>query len=286
MTAARLILLLLLILVAVVSSSSVLRRAPAQRDAQRVEAAGCAPTPTPWPTTVRGQSVFADQAAQRAEAGAGRGGGQGPRGSALEAEAAEHRAAAEATQREYEATMRRADDIDPDVKKSSSRSCHDGEPTRSRPRPHLPGRRMPPPGTRFRRSEAAASLGRWTAPNADDVSSRSDSAEGTALGAAEARVGRGDEAARGAAVRPRPARLGLRRGVTAASGGCGGAAAGLRPGPPRDDESDPESERIASPPTSATTCPPDGEREGVDEGPARAGARRGLRADDAGTEGT
>ena len=66
----------------------------------------------------------------------------------LEAEAAEHRAAVEATQRDYESTMRRADDIDPDVKESSfapvERGGSDEEPAPagSTTRP-VPGPRPP-----------------------------------------------------------------------------------------------------------------------------------------------
>ena len=119
MTAARLILLLLLILVAVVLVVLVLRRGSAQRDAQRVEAAGLRTDADTLASTVAGQSVFADQAAQRAELARVEAEDKAREAARLEEEAAEHRAAAEATRREYEATMRRADDIDPDVKKSA-----------------------------------------------------------------------------------------------------------------------------------------------------------------------
>ena len=119
MTAARLILLLLLILIAVVIVLVVLRRGSAQRDAQRVEAAGLRADADTMATTVAGQSVFADQAAQRAELARVEAEDKASEAARLEAEAAEHRAAAEATQRDYEATLRRADDIDPDVKESA-----------------------------------------------------------------------------------------------------------------------------------------------------------------------
>ena len=118
MTAARLILLLLLILVAVVIVVVVLRRGSAQRDAHRVEAAHLRSEAETLAAGVAGQRVFADQAAERAEVARVEAEERAREAARLEAEAAEHRAALEATQRDYEATMRRADDIDPDVKES------------------------------------------------------------------------------------------------------------------------------------------------------------------------
>ena len=88
--------------------------------------------PTPWPPTVAGQSAFADQAAERAELARVEAEDKAREAARLEAEAAEHRAAVEATQRDYEATMRRADDIDPDVKESAFAAV--AEPTRATPR--------------------------------------------------------------------------------------------------------------------------------------------------------
>ena len=96
----------------------VLRRGSAQRDAQRVEAAGLRADADTLATTVAGQSVFADQAAERAELARVEAEDKASEAARLEAEAAEHRAAVEASQRDYEATLRRADDIDPDVKES------------------------------------------------------------------------------------------------------------------------------------------------------------------------
>ncbi|HWO50622.1 MAG TPA: hypothetical protein VNN23_03410, partial [Ornithinibacter sp.] len=92
MTAPRLILLLLLILVAVVLVVLVLRRGSAQRDAQRVEAAGLRTDADTLATTVAGQSVFADQAAQRAELARVEAEDKARVAAQLEAEAAEHRA--------------------------------------------------------------------------------------------------------------------------------------------------------------------------------------------------
>ena len=118
MPAARLLLLLLLILVAVVIVVVVLRRGAAQRDAHRVQAAHLRSDAETLAADVAGQSAFADQATERAEVARVEAEERAREAARLEAEAAEHRAALEATQRDYEATMRRADDIDPDVKES------------------------------------------------------------------------------------------------------------------------------------------------------------------------
>ena len=119
MTALQLILVLLLILVAVVIVVVVLRRGSAQRDAHRVEAAKLRSEADTLAAGMAGQSAFADQAAERAEVARVEAEERAREAARLEAEAAEHRAAVEATQRDYEATMRRADDIDPDVKESA-----------------------------------------------------------------------------------------------------------------------------------------------------------------------
>ena len=151
MTPARLILLLLLILVAVVVVLVVLRRGSAQRDAQRVEAAGLRADADTMATTVAGQSVFADQAAQRAELARVEAEDKASEAARLEAEAAEHRAAAEASQRDYEATLRRADDIDPDVKQSEFPAVADEvEPARRCPDRRMPRPRPTAPGARCR----------------------------------------------------------------------------------------------------------------------------------------
>ena len=80
MTAARLILLLLLILVAVVLVVVLLRRGSAQRDAQRVEAAGLRSEADTLAATMTGQTAFAEQAAERAEVARAGGGAQGSGG--------------------------------------------------------------------------------------------------------------------------------------------------------------------------------------------------------------
>ena len=119
MNAARLLLLLLLIVVAVVVVLVVLRRGSAQRDAQRVEAAGLRSEADTLAATMAGQSAYAEQAAQRAELARLEAEEKAREAERLEAEAAEHKATVEAAQRDYDSTMRRADDIDPDVKESA-----------------------------------------------------------------------------------------------------------------------------------------------------------------------
>src|SRR6478735_5353663 len=119
MSTARLLLLLLLVLVAVVIVLFVLRRGAARRDAQRVEAAGLRSDADAMVATVAGQSAFADQATERAELARVEAEDKAREADRLEQEAVEHRATVEASQRDYETTMRRADDIDPDVKESA-----------------------------------------------------------------------------------------------------------------------------------------------------------------------
>ena len=96
-----------------------LRRGAARRDAQRVEAAGLRSDADAMAATVAGQSVFADQATERAELARVEAEDKAREADRLEQEAVEHRATVEASQRDYETTMRRADDIDPDVKESA-----------------------------------------------------------------------------------------------------------------------------------------------------------------------
>ena len=107
----------------------VLRRGSARRDAHRAEAAGLRSEAETLAATAAGQGAFADQAAQRAEIARVEAEEKAREAARLEAEAAEHRATVEATQREYEATMRRADDIDPDVKESTFPAVAEAEPS-------------------------------------------------------------------------------------------------------------------------------------------------------------
>lgn len=218
MTAARLILLLLLILIAVVIVLVVLRRGSAQRDAQRVEAAGLRADADTMATTVAGQSVFADQATQRAELARVEAEDKASEAARLEAEAAEHRAAAEATQRDYEATLRRADDIDPDVKESAY--------------PAVTDEVEPAPAVSGSTDAAPAASGTVAAASAND--------DELPMTRAERRVAR--EAAGGSAAESAPAAA---PGAAAATAGA--VAAGTTTWTRRDDdESNPESERIAS----------------------------------------
>ena len=223
MTPARLILLLLLILVAVVVVLVVLRRGSAQRDAQRVEAAGLRADADTMATTVAGQSIFADQATQRAELARVEAEDKASEAARLEAEAAEHRAAAEATQREYEATLRRADDIDPDVKESEFPAVAD----EVEPAPAVSGSTDAAPAPAASGAPAAAVTG---ARAGDDLPM-------TRAERREAREAEVASDAGSASVAP----------SGAAAGTVGSVAAGTSAWTGRtDDESSPESERIAS----------------------------------------
>ncbi|MFL6168631.1 MAG: hypothetical protein ACJ711_03070 [Ornithinibacter sp.] len=162
MTAARLILLLLLVLVVVVIVVVVLRRGSARRDAHRVEAANLRSEAETLAAGLAGQSAFADQAAERAEVARLEAEERAREAARLEAEAAEHRAAVEATQRDYEATMRRADDIDPDVKESQYPAVTEAADGRTGA-----GATHPDAGTDDR-GGAAAGASAWAARGDDD----------------------------------------------------------------------------------------------------------------------
>ncbi|HET7820141.1 MAG TPA: hypothetical protein VFL10_01340 [Ornithinibacter sp.] len=241
MTPFRLILLLLLILVAVVVVLVVLRRGSAQRDAQRVEAAGLRADADALATTVAGQSVFADQAAQRAELARVEAEDKASEAARLEAEAAEHRAAAEASQRDYEATLRRADDIDPDVKQSEFPAVAD----EVEPAAAVSGSTDAAPADTGSTDAAPAATGSTDAGSAP-----------AETGAAAAAVARDDDdvpMTRAARREAREAESGSETAAAsvapAAAGAAavGGVAAGTTAWTGRgDDESNPESERIAS----------------------------------------
>ena len=241
MTPFRLVLLLLLILVAVVVVLVVLRRGSAQRDAQRVEAAGLRADADTLATTVAGQSVFADQAAQRAELARVEAEDKASEAARLEAEAAEHRAAAEASQRDYEATLRRADDIDPDVKQSEFPAVADEV----------------EPATAVSGSTDAAPADTGSPDAAPAATGSTDAGVAPAgAGAAAAVVARDDDdvpMTRAARREAREAEVSSDTGSasvapsTAAAATVGGVAAGTTAWTGRgDDESNPESERIAS----------------------------------------
>lgn len=173
MGAGRLLLLLLLAIVVVAVVVVVMRRGSAKRDEQRVEAADIRGRAGGIAATMEGQQTFAQQAEERAtvaraeaEARAREAQERAAEAARLEDEAAEQRAAAEATRREYETTMRRADDVDPDVKESSFAPVTDDEPA-----PVEGARRSDDdtPMTRAERREAreqaeAGGDGQWGAP--------------------------------------------------------------------------------------------------------------------------
>ena len=220
MTAARLILLLLLILVAVVLVVVLLRRGSAQRDAQRVEAAGLRSEADTLAVTMTGQTAFAEQAAERAEVARAEAERKAAEAARLEAEAAERRAAAEATQRDYETTMRRADDVDPDVKESTFAPVEPAE-AAAEPAPAVSGSTDAAP--------APTTVGAPTPADGDEP----------LMTRAERREAREAELAGGLAPSAAAA--------VPAAGAAGAAAAGAAAWGARDDEdAGSSSERIAS----------------------------------------
>ena len=223
MTAARLILLLLLILVAVVLVVVLLRRGSAQRDAQRVEAAGLRSEADTLAATMTGQTAFAEQAAERAEVARVEAERKAAEAARLEAEAAEHRAAVEATQRDYETTMRRADDLDPDVKESTFAPV-EPEAAVDEPAPAVAGS-----------TDAAP------APTADGAPAAADGDE-TLMTRAERREAREAELAGGLAPSAAASVPAAGAAGAAAAGAAGASAWGARD----DEDAGSSSERIAS----------------------------------------
>jgi hypothetical protein len=118
MTTGQLILILLLVLVAAVLVALILRRGSARREEQRVEAADLRSQAEAVAPTVAGRAAFAEQAEQRADVARAEADEKAREAARLEEEAAEQRRGAEAARQEHEAILRRADDVDPDVKES------------------------------------------------------------------------------------------------------------------------------------------------------------------------
>lgn len=118
MTTGQLILIILLVLVAAVLVAVILRRGSARREEQRVEAADLRSQAEAVAPTVAGRAAFAEQAEQRADVARAEAEEKAREAARLEEEAAEQRRAAEAARQEHEAILRRADDVDPDVKES------------------------------------------------------------------------------------------------------------------------------------------------------------------------
>ncbi|MEO7423236.1 MAG: hypothetical protein ABIU87_12705 [Ornithinibacter sp.] len=98
---------------------------------QRVEAAGIRSDAGELAATVTGQASFAEQAEERAAVVRAEADRKAREAAALESEASAHRDQAEATRRDYEAQLRRADEIDPDVDDSSLPPVDDAPPTRA-----------------------------------------------------------------------------------------------------------------------------------------------------------
>ncbi|HET7761939.1 MAG TPA: hypothetical protein VFL46_06220 [Phycicoccus sp.] len=118
MTTGQLILIILLVLVAAVLVAVILRRGSARREEQRVEAADLRSQAEAVAPTVAGRAAFAEQAEQRADVARAEAEEKAREAARLSEEAAEQRRAAEAARQEHEAILRRADDVDPDVKES------------------------------------------------------------------------------------------------------------------------------------------------------------------------
>lgn len=118
MTTAQLVLIIGLVVIAAILIAVILRRGSQRRDEHRVEAAEMRSEAQEVMAAVAGQTTFAQQADERADVARSEAEEAAREAERLEAEAAERHRAAEASRQEYEAMMRRADDIDPDVKES------------------------------------------------------------------------------------------------------------------------------------------------------------------------
>ncbi|WP_377645235.1 hypothetical protein [Oryzobacter terrae] len=119
MTTTQLLLLLLLVIVVVIAVVWLMRRGAGQKAAARVEAEEIRGRAQEVGASLPGQQAFAEQAEERAAVARAEAEQRAAEAARLEEEANAHRAAAAETQREYETQMRRADDVDPDVKESS-----------------------------------------------------------------------------------------------------------------------------------------------------------------------
>ena len=224
MQTGRLILLLLLVLVVAVVVVLLLRRSAGKKEQQRVEAALLRTDAEQIGVQLAGETSFAEQAAERAEVARVEAEQRAREAARLEEEAAERRAAAESTRREYEETMRRADDVDPDVTESSFPTVDDREEAVDDGDRHL-GDAVPDDARPASEEKTATRAERREADEVDAVPTveHSESApERRATGATAA----GATAA----------------GATAAGATAAGAAAWGR----QDGDQHPESERIAS----------------------------------------
>ncbi len=118
MTTAQLVLIIGLVLIAAILIMVILRRGSQRREEHRVEAEELRSDAQGVMAAMTGQASFAQQAEERADVARDEAEEKAREAERLEAEAAEQQRTAEASRQEYEAMMRRADDIDPDVKES------------------------------------------------------------------------------------------------------------------------------------------------------------------------
>ncbi len=118
MTTGQLVLIIVLVIVAAVLVALILRRGAQRREEHRVEAEELRAEAEAVAPAVTGQAAFAHQAEERAGLARAEAEEKVREAEHLEAEAAQRQRTAEQTRQEYEAMMRRADDIDPDVKES------------------------------------------------------------------------------------------------------------------------------------------------------------------------
>jgi hypothetical protein len=118
MTTAQLVLIIGLVVIAAILIAVILMRGSRRRDEQRVEAEELRSEAQGVMATMTGQTAFAQQADERADVARTEAEEAAREAERLENEAAEQHRTAEASRQEYETMMRRADDIDPDVKES------------------------------------------------------------------------------------------------------------------------------------------------------------------------
>jgi len=118
MTTGQLVLIIALVLVAAVLVVLILRRGSQRREEHRVEAEELRSEAQEVAASTTGLAAFAEQAEERAGVARAEAEEKVAEAERLEAEAAGRQRAAEQTRQEYEAMMRRADDVDPDVKES------------------------------------------------------------------------------------------------------------------------------------------------------------------------
>jgi hypothetical protein len=215
MTTGQLILIIVLVLVAAVLVALIVRWASRRRAERRVEAEGLRSEAQSLEAAVAGQQAFAEQAQERAGVARAEADQKTREAERLESEASDQYRTAQSSLREYEEKMRRADDLDPDVKESEY------------PPVAETGRTVPDPD-----DEREATAAREAAPTAHD--------EPLPMTRAERRRAREESEERGEGSA-------LDGGSATAVAGAAGAAAGAASWAARPDDgtSDADEERSA-----------------------------------------